>query len=67
MIIISVINLFLSMNSVRYRNDAQLYNWFQTMNSKSFFHLYVCGEHDRETVEKYFKEIENYGIINYGN
>lgn len=55
------------MNSVRYRNDAQLYNWFQTMNSKRFFHLYVCGEHDRETVEKYFKEIENYGIINYGN
>ena len=57
----------LFMNSVRYRNDSSLCHWFQTLNSYSFYHLYVCGEGNRDMVEKCFNEIDIYGIINNGN
>ena len=55
------------MNSVRFRNDRGVYNWFQTLNSRYFYHLYVLGEKDRETVEKCFKTIENYGTMTKEN
>lgn len=57
----------ISMNSIRFRNDTNLFNWFQTMNSRNFYHLYVCGEQDRAMVEKCLNEIEICGIMNNGD
>lgn len=55
-------NMFTSyMNSVRFRNDSKVFNWFRLLNSQNFYHLYICDEKDREIVENSFKKIENYG------
>lgn len=55
------------MNSVRFRNDRGVYNWFQILNSKYFYHLYVFDEKDRANIEECFKTIENYGTMTKGN
>lgn len=64
----SFCNKFTSfMNSVRFRNDRGVYNWFQILNSKYFYHLYVFDEKDRANIEECFKTIENYGTMTKGN
>ena len=55
------------MNSVRFRNDRGVYNWFQILNSSNFYRLYTLNEKDSVTVENCFKEIENYGTMTKGN
>lgn len=56
-------NKFMSfMNIVRFRNNKDVSNWLLMLNSRNFYHLYTFSEKDNVTVEKYFKEIENYGI-----
>ena len=55
------------MNSVRFRNDRGVYNWFQILNSSNFYPLYTLNEKDSITVEECFKEIENYGTMTNGN
>lgn len=53
----------LFMNIVRFRNNKDVSNWLLMLNSRNFYHLYTFSEKDNVTVEKYFKEIENYGIM----
>ena len=55
------------MNSVRFRNDKLVSDWFQILNSKYFYHLYVFDEKDRANIEECFKTIENYGTMTKGN
>ena len=55
------------MNSVRFRNDKDVSDWFQLLNSTNFYRLYALNEKDSASVEKCFKEIENYGTMTKGN
>lgn len=64
----SFCNKFTSfMNSVRFRNDKDVSDWFQLLNSTNFYRLYALNEKDSASVEKCFKEIENYGTMTKGN
>lgn len=55
------------MNSVRFRNDKDMSDWFQILNSTNFYRLYTFNEKDGVIVENCFKEIENYGTMTKGN
>lgn len=64
----SFCNKFTSfMNSVRFRNDKDVSDWFQILNSTNFYRLYTFNEKDGVIVENCFKEIENYGTMTKGN
>ena len=64
----SFCNKFTSfMNSVRFRNDKDMSDWFQILNSTNFYRLYTFNEKDGVIVENCFKEIENYGTMTKGN
>ena len=59
-------NQFMSfMNSIRFRNDSNMSQWLQSLNSMNYSLLLVVGEKGRALVEESFKIIENYGIMTY--
>ena len=55
------------MNSIRFRNNSSIFDWFQTLNSMKFYHLHVLDEKNRNIIEEYFNVIENYGTMENGN
>ncbi len=54
------------MNSVRFRKNKTVLNWFQILKNRNIYQLYTLSENDSVTVEDNFKEIENYGTMTKG-
>ena len=54
------------MNSVRFRKNKTVLNWFQILKNRNIYQLYTLNEKDSVTVEDNFKEIENYGTMTKG-
>ena len=55
------------MNSIRFRNNSGMFNWFQALNRMNFYHLHVPDEKNKNTIDQYFDLIENYGTMTKGN